>query len=253
MSSLKTPPSGSPSTAPAAPPRPVPTLDELEEMVAEPDRRVVIRDVDYAFYEQLVDSIPEWFHIHVDFDGKDLEVMSPGISHEGSKSLLARLVMVVTEECDIAIYAASQTTWKRPEIARGVEADESYFFQRHKLDAVATALARRSKGVIGCPNPDLAIEVDVSPSKVDRAAIYAALQVPEVWRFDGDQLVIELLGDDERYHVAEMSRFLPVTSEEVRRWVVDEDSSNQTSWARRLRAWARSEVAPRHEARQEEE
>ncbi len=253
MSSLKTPPSGSLSPAPAAPPRPVPTLAELEEMVAEPDRRVVIRDVDYAFYEQLVDSIPEWFHLHVDFDGKDLEFMSPGLVHEDSRNLLSRVAELVAEECEVPFKSAGQTTWKRPEIARGLEADESYFFQIDKLDAVAASKARGSELIADYPNPDLAIEVDVSPSKVDRAAIYAALQVPEVWRFDGDQLVIELLGDDERYHVAEMSRFLPVTSEEVRRWVVDEDSSNQTAWARRLRAWVRTEVAPRHEPRREEE
>ena len=33
------------------------------------------------------------------------------------------------------------------------------------------------------PNPDLAIEVDISPPKVDRPGIYAALKVMEVWRF----------------------------------------------------------------------
>ena len=29
------------------------------------------------------------------------------------------------------------------------------------------------------------------------------------------------------------------------RWVVEEDSSDESSWARRLRAWARAELAPR--------
>jgi hypothetical protein len=32
---------------------------------------------------------------------------------------------------------------------------------------------------------------------------------------------------------------------EVRRWVVEEDSSDESSWARRLRVWARAERAPR--------
>ena len=52
MSSVTNPPSV------FAPPRRVPTLDELHEMTSEPDQRAVIRGVDWAFYEQLVDSIP---------------------------------------------------------------------------------------------------------------------------------------------------------------------------------------------------
>ncbi|MFI5458644.1 MAG: hypothetical protein ACHRXM_24695 [Isosphaerales bacterium] len=54
----------------------VPSLDELERVTSVPDERVVLRDVDWTFYEQLVDSIPEWSHIHLDYDGKDLELMS---------------------------------------------------------------------------------------------------------------------------------------------------------------------------------
>ena len=45
----------------------------------------------------------------------------------------------------------------------------------------------------GFPSPDLAIEIDISPPKVDRPGIYAALGVAEVWRFDGDVAVIERL------------------------------------------------------------
>jgi hypothetical protein len=48
----------------------VPTLEELERLTAVPERRVVYRGVDWSFYEQLVDSIPESTNIHVDFDGK---------------------------------------------------------------------------------------------------------------------------------------------------------------------------------------
>jgi len=38
---------------------------------------------------------------------------------------------------------------------------------------------------------------------------------------------------------------LPVRAEEIRRWVVDEDSGDHSDWARRLRAWVRAELAPR--------
>ena len=38
-------------------------------------------------------------------------------------------------------------------------------------------MARGSNDVADYPNPDLAIEVDISPSQLDRPEIYAKLQV----------------------------------------------------------------------------
>ena len=59
--------------------RSVPTLEELQEWTTEPDDRIVIRSVDWAYYEQLVNSIPEGANLHVDYDGKDLEIMTLGL------------------------------------------------------------------------------------------------------------------------------------------------------------------------------
>ena len=56
----------------------VPTLDELRRLTEVPERRVVFRGVDWAFYETLVDSIPDAGLIHVDYDGRDLEIMAKG-------------------------------------------------------------------------------------------------------------------------------------------------------------------------------
>jgi len=48
----------------------------------------VYRGVDWSFYQQLIDSIPERANIHVDYDGKDLEVTGKGWIHEGDNRLL---------------------------------------------------------------------------------------------------------------------------------------------------------------------
>ena len=247
MSSATTKSSTVPSPPFAVAPRSVPTLDDLYEMTSEPDERVVIRGVDWVFYEQLADSIPDRCSIHVDYDGKDVEIMSPGLIHDSDKRLLGRVVELVAEECGISFKSAGQTTWKRPEVARGLEADESYFFHADKLDAVAAGKARRSLDIAEYPNPDLGIEVDMSPPKIDRPGIYAALRVAEIWRFDGEQqqLFIERLEDDGTYRTVDRSSFLPVYAAEIRRWVVEEDSHDECAWARRLRARVRAEVAPR--------
>jgi Uma2 family endonuclease len=38
------------------------------------------------------------------------------------------------------------------------------------------------------PPPDLVAEIDVTHRSLDREAIYAAMGVPEIWRFDGNRL-----------------------------------------------------------------
>jgi Uma2 family endonuclease len=205
--------------------------------------------VDWAFYEQLVDSTPDRVGIQVDYDGKDIEIMSPSLVHDNDKRLLGRLVEIVAEELEIALNSAGQTTWKRADVGRGLEADESYFFQPEKLDAVAAGKARRSLDIADYPNPDLAIEVDITPPKIDRLGIYAALKVPEIWWLDGQsgQVFIDRLQDDGAYRTVDRSRFLPISAAEIRRWVIEEDSRDISAWARRLRAWVRMELTSRKE------
>ena len=89
------------------------------------------------------------------------------------------------------------------------------------------------------PNPDLAIEVDLSPPKADRQSIYLALQVTELWIFDGERLTIRRLGDDGQYHAVERSGFLPLRADQVPRWLLKEDRTDYDAWTQRIRAWAK--------------
>ena len=237
MSSTTTGYSAVPSPTLVAAPGPVPSLEDLYRMTSVPDERVVIPSVDWAFYEQLVDSIPEGANIHVDYDGKDVEIMSLSQLHDGIKKRLGRFVELTAEELEIPCTGFGQATWKRPEVTRGLESDECYYFAPEKLVVAAEAMMRMSMDGAAYPNPDLAIEVDLSPSKIDRPGIYAALRVAEVWRFDGEHqlIIIDQLGDDGSYQPVKGSTFLPVRAEEVGRWVLKEEFRDGSFWARRLR------------------
>ena len=47
------------------------------------------------------------------------------------------------------------------------------------------------------PPPDVAVEVDVTRHSISKFGIYAGLGVPEVWIYDGKELKIHLLEQDE--------------------------------------------------------
>ena len=58
---------------------------------------------------------------------------------------------------------------------RAIESDLCYYFDRAKM--APAAAAADSNNIDDYPNPDLAVEVDVSPPKIDRSGIYAAHSV----------------------------------------------------------------------------
>jgi Uma2 family endonuclease len=229
-----------PATAPV-PSMPVPR--ELGSVWA--DQRIAIRGLDWDIYDRLSDAIGERQRVFLAFDGRDLEIMTKGRAHEDFRELLGRLVNAVAFELRIRCRGVGETTWKRPEIARGVEADLCYYFNPDKLAADAKSRARKAKSIAEYPNPDLAIEIDISPPQIDRPSIYAALRVTELWRFDGETLAIEQLGADGKYIPAASSQFLPLRAEELCRWIVKEDSNDDVEWELRLRAWAREALAVR--------
>jgi Uma2 family endonuclease len=221
----------------------VPSLEELERLTRVPDQRVVFRGVDWAFYDRLVESIPESSNIQVGYDGKDLELMGKGRKHGKGTKLLGQLVEAIAQELGIPYSSLADTTWKRPEILRGLEADQCYYFLPEKIAADAAALARDSAEIADYPNPDLAIEVDISRPQIDRASIYAALRVAEVWRLHGKKVVVERLSSNGEYEAVDASGVLPIRVPDVERWVVEEDSRDESAWARRLRAEIRARAA----------
>jgi Uma2 family endonuclease len=203
------------------------------------DQCIVIRDVGWHVYDCLSEAVGEGQHVRLAYDGRDMEIMTTGHQHENYKELFGKIVATVSRAKGIARKTAGETTWKRPELERGIEADQCYFFDLEKIRVVVEALNRKSNNVADYPNPDMAIEIDLSSPRVDRLSIYAMLRGDELWRFDGQTVVIEHLQQDGTYKPVQASRFLPLRAADIQRWLIDEDSSDELAWERRLEAWAK--------------
>ncbi len=202
--------------------------------------RLRFAGVPFDVYEKLVRATPERSAIRMAYDGKDLEIMVTGPVHDDYGWFLDRFIAVVARVMGVHRRALGKTTWIRPEIQRGLEADQCYVFEPDKLALVKDLLARKVNDITGYPNPDLAVEVDISRPQTDRPTIYAALQVPELWTFDGKTVRIQQLGADGAYIDTGRSRWLPITKQDATRWLVAEDTSDPDVWEDRLRAWAES-------------
>ena len=149
--------------------------------------------------------------------------MSPGMPHEIAKKLIGRMIETFTLCRGIEIRSSSSTTFKRSELQRGFEADESYYIQHaSELRGV------REIDLSIHPPPDLVIEVDMTNSSIPKEQLFAAMKIPEVWRYDGEALWMGSLNDD-NYHDLKQSVVLPGFPRELASKLLDQQvEENET-------------------------
>jgi len=137
------------------------------------------------------------------YDQGVLELMTPFRQHENIGCLIGRLIETYTEVMEVEIQSVASTTFKRKDLKRAFEADESYYVQH--------AEQIRSKEEIDLtidPPPDLVIEVEITSSAIRKMKLFASMGVPEVWRHDGERLEMFALTDGQ-YQAIVASTSLP--------------------------------------------
>ena len=201
------------------------------------ERIVLPAGVSWEAYEALLKS---WANrpVRLTYDRGRLEIVSPLHSHEQYGGLIGQLIEMYTLEMNIPRHSGKSTTFRRAARQRGLEPDECYWVQTELL-----MRGRKEFDFEKDPPPDLAVEVDITSSSLDRMAIYASLGVPEVWRFDGAALTIHLLQASGAYAPSERSRALPdLPPAELMRFLQLSDEQDETSLIRSFRSWVRKQA-----------
>jgi Uma2 family endonuclease len=204
-----------------------------------PESRFVIYGLDWKGYETLLDLLGDR-GVRLTYDQGSVEFMTVSQDHAQFGYLLGRVIDILTEELDLPCICVGQMTWRREILNRGLEADDCFYL------ANAPRVLGKQIDLSVDPPPDLAIEVEISRSALDRMGIYAALRVPEIWRYDGETLRVELLQPDGTYAASETSLafpFLPLA--DVVRFLQQGESMDHREWRRQFRAWVRDELVPR--------
>jgi len=197
--------------------------------------RVLLQGVSWSTYQGLVHDLAEKPNKRLTYDQQWLEIMTPLPEHESNKRLLGRIVEATTEELGLEIYSLGSTTWSREDLQRGLEPDECYY-----ITSEAQVRGKTDIDLSVDPPPDLALEIDITSSSLNRLAIYASLGVKEVWRFDGESLLIYVLEGD-RYQTQQQSTILPIlNTEKLLEILQGRDRQGENALIRELRLWIRS-------------
>lgn len=163
---------------------------------------VRLDQVSWQTYCDLRDA-PQNRHVCMTFDQGRLYLMSPSRMHERIAELIGRLIATYTECKSIPMLGGGSMTMKSKLLNRGLEPDKCYYIQNEAAVRGSDRYDAQTD-----PPPDLAVEVDVTSLSTIRLPIYAALAVPEVWRWSEDTIQVYHLGGDQ-YRPADQSTCLP--------------------------------------------
>ena len=191
------------------------SLGHLHEEILEAARHLpessalVVTEVPWDDYEQLLEHLVERPRFRLSYDGGRLEILSPSQRHEVCLKLIEDLVRAFAQARKLPLEKFGQTTWTRRVLDKGVEPDACYY-----VENAERVIGKEELDLEFDPPPDIVVEIDITTRSMKKFSIYAALAVPEVWRYDGQSLRIYELSAG-KYVEIPASRFLPGLSGSV--------------------------------------
>jgi Uma2 family endonuclease len=185
----------------------VTTTSTPVEQQTTPENRVILKGVSWSTFKALLADGGDDRAWRIAYDEGVLEIRKPHLEHEVPKGLIESFIEATADELEIEVMKAGSLTLEREDLTRAVEPDTCFYIQNEA--------SVRGKRYINLPEdlpPDLAIESDYTNSSVNKFTIYAAIGVPEIWRYRRESLQVYQLVEG-KYEVCEISLafpFLPV-------------------------------------------
>ncbi len=204
--------------------------------VSTQNNSVILNNIRWDTYQCLVKDSAEQPNKRLTYDQGILEIMTPLPEHETYKKLIDRFVLIMVEETNQEMRSLGSCTWSRQDLKQGLEPDECYYINQEK--------AVRGKLNIDLnfdPPPDLAIEIDITSSSLNRMAIYEGLGVVEVWRFDGQLLRIYQLVEG-KYQEDEGSRLFPFIKGEDIISFLQQFEKGEITLIKAFRKWVKEQI-----------
>ena len=163
---------------------------QLTQLDVPPGHRVLLHDVSWQEFELILEDLGERRATRLAYHQGTLEIVAPLPKYEQTKVVVSNLLVVLLDELDMDWEPLGSTTFRRKEMAAGIEPDDCFYIKNHAL-----MIGKERIDLNVDPPPDLAIEIDVT-SKTQLSA-YEALGVPEIWRYENHKLQISLLQNGE--------------------------------------------------------
>lgn len=194
---------------------------------------VILQGVSWETYERLLTDFADSHAAYFAYDQGMLEIRVPSFTHEQLNRLIHDLFTAIAVEMHVEFLNAGSTTFKREGLRRGFEPDTCFYVQN-----VERVWGKTQLDLAVDPPPDVVVEIDITHPSLDKLPIYAAVGVPEIWRYNGQALTLLKL-EDGTYQAQAESTALPGVGGQILSQLLEEGKvMKRTEWLRRVHAWA---------------
>jgi len=208
----------------------------MATVVSSPEQLVILDNVSWETYERLITEHGERCGTRFTYDEGVLQIMVISSRHEMPNRTLATLVEVLAEEWSIDIQRLGSMTFRRKDLLKAFEPDSCFYIQH--ADAV---MGNANIKLPVNPPPDLVIDVDITRESLNRFPIFAAVGIPEVWRFDGARVIFYRLESEAYIETTHSLALTTLDSDTATAFLSQSQTLKSTVWLRKVRDWARAQ------------
>lgn len=207
-------------------------------VIERPLEHMVLPHITWETFERILEEVGET-HYRVTYQDGKLEFMTISFEQDNIGRWIGRLIFFIALELKMPLCSGGSTTLKESLRTVGLEPDECFWIKHEQ-----SMRGRKKWTASADPPPDLAVEIDITSSWLDRLEIYAALKVPEVWRYDGETLKVLLLGANGKYKERAKSLAFPsLPMNGFAGFVKKLGSADEVSLIQDFTTWLRTDVA----------
>jgi Uma2 family endonuclease len=209
---------------------------QLRQIDVPQGQRVLLHDINWQEFEAILEELGEKRATRIAYSKGTLEIRMPLPEHEVNKEIIGDMVKILLDELDMDRECFGSTTFKRKDMAHGIEPDNCFYIQNHAL-----MVGRTRIDLTIDPPPDLAIEIDIT-SKTQLSA-YEALKVPELWCYVDLKLQINVLRDNQYIQVESSPTFPDLSAiAGITRFVEMSRTAGTSPALRAFRQWVREQI-----------
>jgi len=202
----------------------------------QPEEIIHLSGISWQTYETLLTELNDSRRLRLTYNRGNLEIMAPSPEHEIYKKTIGRFVETLAEELNIRIYPLGSTTFKRAELS-GAEPDECFYIKNLNI-----VKGKKRIDLTQDPPPDLVVEIDITSSSQNRFEVYADIGVPEIWRYDGNSLIINILQNQQYLAVERSLAFPNLPLAEISNFLQQVGQKDYLQLVREFRDWIKSQI-----------
>jgi len=203
------------------------------------ENRILLANISWETFNKLLEELGNKRGSRLTYLAGELEIMSPLGEHENNNRFIDDLIRAIAYESSLEIKKFGSLTLKLDKKQKGVEPDSCYYIKNESL-----VRDKQNIDLENDPAPDLVLEIDITSGSLNKLPIYAAMKIPEIWRYNGHKLTVFVLKEDEENYekVSQSPNFPWLNLDLIPQLIKESWKNGETTTLNKFRQYVRDNI-----------